>query len=380
MRVENSYPRALQYLDALLDEIRMVGGLLGGAGRPVNVHFGGGTPNFLIADDLKRILDTIELELGLTDDARLAIELDPRLIRDDDMFRLATLGFSRMSLGVQDLDPDVQKAINRIQSFDLVENCVSSMRQAGINDISFDILYGLPKQTPKSFAATMAKVIALSPERLSVFGYAHLPAALPRQRMIREEDLPDEIMREELAAIADDMLVAAGYARIGFDHYAKPDNPLAIAAWEKRLRRNFQGFTDDIAETSIGFGASAISFAGGLYAQNAKSVRDYCAIVNARRLPVAKGVARTAADEAFARAVSRLLCDFETDLAGVFAALPPSESDRIERTLETLRQDDLIRRQGTVIAMNPEARGLCRAVAAAIDPYAYAARPLAKAV
>ena len=306
MRVENNYDRALGYLDALLDEIRMTGGFLGGAGRLAGIHFGGGTPNFFAPDDLGRILSAIELELGLTDDARLAIEIDPRLASRDDITALAELGFSRMSLGVQDIDPAVQQAINRIQSYEMIEACVSAMREAGVNDISFDLLYGLPKQTARGFASTLAKTIALAPDRVSVFGYAHLPSAIPHQRLIQTQDLPDESRRHELAAIADEMLTSAGYQSIGFDHYAKPHNSLAVAARENRLRRNFQGFTDEIAGTLIGFGATAISFIDGLYAQNEKDVRKYHETIGKQGLPVARGVQRTDRDEIVAAAIGAI--------------------------------------------------------------------------
>ncbi|MHA7872834.1 MAG: radical SAM protein, partial [Hyphococcus sp.] len=214
MRVENNYRRALDYVEALIGEIRLLGSYLNGSGRTANIHFGGGSPNYLSPDDLGRILAAIELELGLTDDARLAIELDPRLVREGDIAQLVAHGFSRMSLGVQDFDPDVQKAINRVQSFEMIEACVSDMRQAGVNDVSFDLLYGLPKQTTRSFAATVAKTIALAPDRLSIFGYAHLPSAIRRQRLINERDLPDDALRRDLAAIADDALTAAGYQQV----------------------------------------------------------------------------------------------------------------------------------------------------------------------
>lgn len=380
MRVENNYQRALGYVDALLDEIRIVGGFLSGNGRPVSVHFGGGTPNYLSPDDLGRILNAIELELGLTDDAGLAIELDPRLVRKDDIMNLAAQGFSRMSIGVQDLEPTVQQAINRVQSYEVVEACVSAMRQAGVNDISFDLLFGLPKQTTKNFAATIAKTIALAPDRVSVFGYAHLPAALPRQRLIKSEDLPDEALRRDLAAIADDMLMSAGYQKVGFDHYAKPDNPLAVAAREHRLRRNFQGFTDDVAETTIGFGATAIGFVNGLYTQNEKDVRAYCEAVKERRLPAARGVERTGRDQAVAEAISALLCCFTTDLAPVLSLTSAGDVARIESNLEALENDGVICRDGTIITMRENARGLSRTVAAAFDPYIYTQQAIAQTI
>lgn len=380
MRVENSYPRALYYIDALLDEIRIAGGFLGGNGRPVNVHFGGGTPNFLRADDIGRILNAIELELGLTDDARLAIELDPRLVREGDIDRLAAQGFGRMSLGVQDLNLDVQNAVNRVQSYELIEGCVSDMRQAGVNDVSFDILYGLPKQTLKGFEETLTKCLALSPDRFSVFGYAHLPAALSRQRMIDESDLPDGSLRAELSMLADAMIISAGYQRVGFDHYAKPDNLIAMATRQKRLRRNFQGFTDDIAETTLGFGTSAISFVNGLYAQNHKDIRSYSDAVKSRRLPTCRGVERTAKDWVIADVISELLCDFETDIGPVLAQMSLRDRERIAKNLAKFERDGVIHQNGNKISMNAEAHGLCRAVAAAFDPYVSTDPVLARAI
>lgn len=379
-RVENRYERIASYVDALVEEIALVGGVLAGRGRPASIHFGGGTPNLLPANDLARVLDAIERELGLTDAARLAIELDPRLSTEADIFRLAALGFSRMSLGVQDFDGDVQRAINRIQSFDLIEANVSAMRLAGIDDIAFDLVYGLPKQTQQSFAASLSKAISLAPDRMSVFGYAHLPAALPRQRKIKDADLPGAEMRAELAELADEMLGEAGYLRVGFDHYAKPHNSLSHAMRTGKLRRNFQGFTDDVAETTIGLGASAISFVKGLYAQNEKTVKDYVAVLAEGRLPVMKGVIRTPRDEIAARTIERALCSAETDLTHLFAALSPAEQDRIDAALDRLEADGVIRRAGLLVKIRQDAWALSRVVAAALDPREFGLSPVAQAV
>ena len=382
MRVENRYNRVMPYVLSLQDEIRMVGGLLGGRGRPISLHFGGGTPNFLQPADIERILDAIEMELGLTDDARLAIELDPRLVGDGDIAALAALGFSRISLGVQDFDPRVQKAINRIQSFEMIENCVGLARAAGINDLSFDLLYGLPHQTEASFAETIAKAISLSPDRLAIFGYAHLPEVLPRQRLIDAEALPGATARGDLTSTADEMLIASGYQRIGFDHYAKPDNPLAVALREGRLRRNFQGFTDEIARATIGLGASAVSFVNGLYAQNEKSVKDYQDAVADRRLPCAQGVVRTALDNVCAAAIADLLCRSRADLSGVFAGVGETHRRRMSARLERLEKDGVIKFNQTdkIVQIAPEAYGLSRVVAAAIDPRLEAGAVLSNAV
>lgn len=370
MRVENDYGRALRYVRALNTEIQIVGRALNGAGRPLSAHFGGGTPNFLKLREIGDILGAIELAMGLTDSTRLAIELDPRLLEQGDIGRFAALGFNRMSLGVQDFDPEVQAAINRIQSFDLIEAAMGDMRRAGVDDVSFDLLYGLPKQTLQSFEETIEKTIALSPDRVAVFGYAHLPAALPRQRLLDETHLPPGSVRADLAELADVMLVDAGYRRIGFDHYAKPDNLLARAALDGRLRRNFQGFTDDIADTTIGFGASAISSLGGLYAQNAKTLGDYYRRIDRQQLATARGLALSPREIAIGAVIREILCRSSTNIAPVFAGLSPPERNALCARLDDLEADGLVAWDGDFLAVTPEARSLARVVAMALDPYA----------
>lgn len=368
MRVENDYSRALRYVEALNDEIALVGRALAGAGRPLSVHFGGGTPNYLKADDVAGILEAVELSLGLTDSTRLSIELDPRLIADGDIESLGSLGFSRMSLGVQDFDPAVQAAINRIQSFDLIDSAVGEMRRIGVDDISFDLLYGLPLQTLDTFEESLTKTVALAPDRVAVFGYAHLPAALPRQRLLDESLLPADELRADLADLADRMLVEAGYRRIGFDHYAKPDNPLARAEMDGRLRRNFQGFTDDPADTTLGFGASAISQVGGLYAQNAKSLADYYDCIRSFDLATARGLILSPREQTIGRIIREILCRSKVDIAPLMAALAPKEAAAVRGRLDALEADGVISTQGDTVALAPEARALARVVAMALDP------------
>lgn len=380
MRVENNYQRALSYVDQLCAEVRLVAGKLEGRGRPVSVHFGGGTPNFLAASELRRILEAIENNLSMTDATRLAIELDPRLIKEGSIADLAALGFSRISFGVQDFDPEVQRAINRIQSYEHLEYCVSEVRAAGIEDLSFDLLYGLPRQTMASFAETIAKTIALAPDRVSVFGYAHLPSALPRQRMIDDAELPDETLRADLAQLADAMLVAAGYGQIGFDHYAKPGNSLYRAACAGLLRRNFQGFTDDIATTMIGLGASAVSFVGGAYAQNAKAVKAYGECLSDGRLPTEKGVVRTARDESYALLIEDLLCRQKADLSLYAGVLGFDDIIHIKQCLNKFVQDKAVSIKGDLVEISPDAKDLSRAIVASFDPYASRMPTLSKVV
>ncbi len=372
MRVENFYSRALDYVDAMIAEIAMHAAVLKGRGRPASVHFGGGTPNYLLSEDVARILSAIEEQLGLTDSAHLAIELNPRILRLQDIDQFASLGFDRFSLGVQDFDPDVQMAVNRIQGYDLVEACVGEIRAAGVDDLSFDILYGLPRQTLATFADTLDKVAALGPDRVSVFGYAHLPSAFPRQRMIDERSLPRPALRAEMAELADQRLIGAGYRRIGFDHYARPDNALAIAAASGRLKRNFQGFADDPSPTILGVGASAISFVDGLYAQNEKNVGAYVGRIRRGESPVERGLLRTRRETVVAAAISDLLCGMSADVGGVLRAAAPAEALQLCAALDRFEADGVIAWQGDRIKVADDAFLLARAVAAALDPYAAA--------
>lgn len=380
MRVENRYERALDYVDRLCDETRLVSAALGGAGKVTSVHFGGGTPNYLNIEELRRILDCIEIEFGLTDGARLDIELDPRLLKPGEVERMADLGFSRMSLGVQDFSPEVQRAINRIQSFELIEETVAAMRAADISDISFDLIYGLPRQTEDSFAETVEQSIALGVDRCSVFGYAHLPTVLKHQQLIDEAELPDEAMRARLAMTVDKLFIDAGYRRVGFDHYAKPDNALVRAMQRGHLRRNFQGFTDDGANATIGLGASAISNVGGVYSQNAKDISSYSELVSRGELASAKGVRRTERDCVAAAVIENLLCTGCADAGELFATLPPHVLAPMRQNLEAFARDGVISLDGTRIEIAEEAWVLRRAIAASIDPAIETARTYSAAV
>ncbi len=380
MRVENNYSRVIDYVDALIAEIAMHAGALEGRGRPASIHFGGGTPNFLRCEEISRILSAIEAQLGLTDSAHLAIELDPRLLRPGDAGDFAALGFNRFSLGIQDFDLAVQRAINRIQQFELVEACVSEIRMAGIDDLSFDILYGLPRQTLTGFDDTLAKVTALAPDRVSVFGYAHLPTVFSRQRLVIESELPHADLRADMAALADERLRAAGYVRIGFDHYARPANALARALSSGRLKRNFQGFADDPSPTVIGVGASAISFVDGLYAQNEKNPGAYVEHVRRGESPVTLGLERTRRESVVAAAIGDLLCAMSADVGEVLRIAGPTEALRICEALDRFEADGVIVWQGDRISLAEDAFLLARAVAAALDPYAAQMSGMALAV
>ncbi|MEE4209333.1 MAG: oxygen-independent coproporphyrinogen III oxidase [Parvularcula sp.] len=370
MRVENKAERILAFVDDLLCELDLVAGKLGGRGRLRQVHFGGGTPNTLSTDDLTRILSAVRERFTLPEGAPVVMEIDPRLHPGEAAGTLAKAGITRFSIGVQDFDPGVQQAINRVQPFSMVEGVVSALRQEGAADISLDVLYGLPKQTLCGFRRTVEQVIALKPDRVSLFGYAHLPERLPHQRLILESDLPSRPLRIALEESAASMLVAAGYERIGFDHYALAETSIAKANRAKRLHRNFQGFTEDDAHNVIGLGPSAISTVDGVLAQNAKDLRAYRTALSEGKLPIERGVIASLEEEDLGSWLKRLVCDLEGDLRQ-YCDITGANIEEWERTsneLAPLIEDGIVRIENDTIFIAEEAKPLARLVASVFDP------------
>ncbi|MEM9422161.1 MAG: oxygen-independent coproporphyrinogen III oxidase [Pseudomonadota bacterium] len=370
MRVENRYERAAQYVDVLLEEIKSVARCLAGRGLLTQVHFGGGTPNYLKAQDLGRIVDAIEDGFGLTDATPIAIELDPRMCGQNEMAKLVEAGISRISLGVQDFTPAVQEAINRVQPYGMIEECVSAAREVGIDDISFDLLLGLPKQTPDNFGETIRQTIALGPERISLFGYAHMPSRLPHQRLIVEEDMPGRDSRAALFEEADKSFIDNGYMPIGFDHYARPHSAIALASMQGRLNRNFQGYTEDPSDTIIGVGASAISSTPYLHVQNEKSVGAYMDAVGQTGMASARGARACEWEGELGGWLKRLLCDRRANLSRYREIMPPNAEQfgAIQSALELMQQDGILTLDGDDLWVMEEAKPLLRTVAAVFDP------------
>ncbi|NHK26313.1 oxygen-independent coproporphyrinogen III oxidase [Parvularcula flava] len=370
MRVENRYERTKPYMDALKTEIHQVAAELGGRGRTSQLHFGGGTPNFLHAEDLITILDEIENAFGLTDGTPVAIELDPRLSSPDSIANLARIGITRMSIGVQDFDPFVQAAINRIQPYELVHDCVAAMRQSGIGDISFDLLYGLPRQDERTFRETLRKTLSLAPDRVSLFGYAHLPERLRHQRLIDDAELPGRAERSALAELGAETLAAAGYRRIGFDHFALPHTAIARADSTARLNRNFQGFTEDPARSVIGLGPSAISSVHGVHAQNDKSITTYSKKLRDSQWATSRGIVSTPEQRLVGDWIHGLLCRHAACLADYFNITDSDEAamESLMDRLAPLHRDGLVHLSGDRLTIEPEARLLSRVVAAIFDP------------
>lgn len=359
------------YTDMLLAEIAFAAAQLRTRRGVKHVHWGGGTPAMLGADNLARVMAGLADHFTLLPDAELAIELDPRTAGSDVIARLPGMGFTRASLGLQDATHDVQAAINRIQSPDLLERVVGDLRAVGIDHISFDLIYGLPRQTDASVAASVDLAVRLGADRISVFGYAHVPWMRPHQQQIRDEDLPGTVARWRQMQTATDRLAEAGYAAIGIDHFARPDDPLTLMADAGALKRNFQGYTSDGGDWLLGFGASAISSLPGGFAQNAVDPLLWRDGVAAGHMPVNRGIAVSADDRLRADLIARLMCDLRVDLAAIAAAHGQSPDSLLlaPDLMDELVAEGVCHWSGWEVTVTPAARPFTRVVAACFDAH-----------
>lgn len=357
------------YAQTLARELDLVAAHLPGPVPLAHLHWGGGTPSSLGTADLAMLMRRIDERFGFTADAERAIELDPRFVSSELADCLARIGINRASFGIQSFDPAVQRAINRIQSVDMTRLALERLRGAGIGAVSFDILYGLPRQDVASVLDTVDSVAELAPGRVAVFGYAHLPALKKHQAMIPAELLPDAAQRLAQFAAITERLEAHGYVAVGLDHFARPDDPMARALDAGRLERNFQGYTTDRATTLIGVGASAIgSFREG-YLQNHVDLKAWRAAIAEGRLPIARGL-RLSDDDRHRRAIiNRLMCEGRADLGTIAdahgAAVIAPEPARFARLVEL----GIARREGDLILVPARYRPLLRLVAACFDRY-----------
>ncbi len=302
--VARRYQPVTEYLDLLLAELDLVGAALGGRGPVSHVHFGGGTPTMIAPDDLRTLGERLRARFDILSDAEFAVEIDPRRLTRETVDALAAIGVNRASLGVQDVNPEVQRAINRWQPFTVVERVVDRLRDAGISGINFDLMYGLPRQTVGGVLQSVEAALRLRPARVALFGYAHVPWMKRHQRLIDESALPGPPERAAQFEAASARLGDAGYVAIGLDHFALPDDSLALALRHGRLRRNFQGYTTDTAPALLGFGASAIGSMPQGYVQNAVPMPAYRDAIRAGRLATARGIALANEDRARGRSSS----------------------------------------------------------------------------
>ncbi|QHO78006.1 oxygen-independent coproporphyrinogen III oxidase [Bradyrhizobium sp. CCBAU 051011] len=361
----------LNYLSVLREEIRLVAEQAPQALPVSDVHFGGGTPTLVAPADFLALMELLRRRFAFRKTATIAVEIDPRTFTVQMAEALGAAGVNRASLGVQSFDPIVQKAINRVQSKAQTAAAVEILRQHGISRINLDLIFGLPHQTVQSCVESATMAVAMRPNRVAVFGYAHVPSYMKRQRLIDEAALPDSAARADQAAAVADTLVAAGYLQIGLDHFALPDDELALAQKASRLRRNSLGYSADTCKTLIGFGTSAIGRLGDGYVQNDVATGSYSGHIRAGRLATSKGYRLTDEDRVRAAIIERLMCDLEADVPAIctnhgFHAVPFLDS--AER-LAMLAEDGIIDIEKGFIRVRQEHRFVIRAVAAAFDAY-----------
>jgi len=365
-----SKPRLVSdYVARLKDELALVRAALPGRMTAGAIHLGGGTPNMLGEQDLAELFGALREAFDVVPDAEIAAEIDPAVLTRDWVRAAASHGLNRASIGVQDLSPHVQEAVNRIESFEVVRDAVTWLREAGVGSINLDLMYGLPRQRTQDVLTTLSRILTLKPERLALFGYAHVPWAKAHQKLINGDDLPGAVERLDQSEAAAALLASAGYVRIGLDHYALPDDEIAVALAAGRLRRNFQGYTADPHSTLIGLGVSAISALPQGYVQNDASEVGWTRRVREGRLAAIRGVALTDEDRFRAEIIERLMCDLSVDLAEVCARHGRRPDDLVaERArLAVLEADGLVTLDGDRLGMTALGAPWLRTAAQAFD-------------
>ncbi len=369
--VTRSYKAIAAYVECLEREIEIVARHLPGRMAVSHIHWGGGTPTILSPGDLERISRRLGSAFDIRPGAEIAVEIDPRTITPEHVHALAAAGLGRASLGVQDFDPKVQETIRRVQSFEQTAQVAAWLRQAGVSGLNLDLMYGLPFQSIASVRRSVELALRLDPDRIALFGYAHVPWMKRHQALLPEAALPDAVARVEQREAAADAFIRAGYVQIGIDHFARPDDPMAIRHRAGRLHRNFQGYTTDEAEALIGFGTSAIGSLPQGYVQNAPTTVAYREAILAGRLPIVRGVALSEDDRLRRTIIERLMCDFSVDLHGLASEFHRNAADfRHEiATIDELAADGLVVRDGLTLTIPDEGRALVRTVCAVFDRY-----------
>ncbi len=369
-KIVKQYQPVANYAAVLRQEVALVNGAIPGVPTVTHVHWGGGTPTMLSPRDFSSLMETTRRHFRFADDAEVAVEIDPRTLTKSMASALSMASVNRASIGVQDFNAHVQKAVNRIQPYEITERAVVWLRDAGINAINLDLMYGLPGQSTDDVIHTVDLAHKLAPDRLAVFGYAHVPWMKPHQRMIDEEALPGRPERMAQANAVAKRLAKHGYRSIGLDHFARANDELAIAMDQGRIRRNFQGYTTDTAPVLLGFGASAIGSLPQGYVQNTAPLRAYARCIQDGRFAVIRGVELTADDRLRRAVIERLMCALEVDLAATAARFGMAE--RFEPELDTLVSMEamgLVEVKGSHIRVTEKGRPLMRTVAAVFDRY-----------
>ena len=370
-KITRQYAPIADYMDCLWREIDMVAARLPQTMAASHVHFGGGSPTILTPDDFVATIDRLRRRFAVLANAEIAVELDPRTADEDYVAAMAGCGVTRASIGVQDFNPQVQQAINRIQPYDVTAQVITWLRRYGVPEINMDLVYGLPHQTAESLIETIDLAIGFTPKRIALFGYAHVPWMKKHQRLIPDSTLPDMTERWRQYETATARLAEHGYIQVGLDHFARADDEMAIALAENRLHRNFQGYTTDSAAILLGFGASGIGSLPQGYVANEGAIHAYKEMIRGGRLATARGIGVTPDDLLRRTMIERLMCDLKLDVSVVCAdfGADPAQFDGDLDRLADLQADGLLVRDGRRIAMTTAGRPLVRAACAVFDRY-----------
>ena len=366
--------RAVEYLNYLKREIAMQAALFDRTRKLSQLHLGGGTPTYLTREQLAELMDCLHQAFNLddSDEHEFSIEVDPRTISTEQIEHLRQLGFNRLSFGVQDFDPGVQAAVNRQQSEEQIYALVAAAREAKFKSVSVDLIYGLPLQTVASFDVTLSKIIALRPDRIAAYSYAHLPELVRAQRLIRREDMPPPERKMELLELTIHRLTAAGYVYIGMDHFALPDDELALARVDGTLQRNFQGYSTFADCDLIGLGVSSIGKVGDTYSQSVKELSQYYARLDQGLLPVHRGYRLNADDQLRRDVISDLMCHGRIDFASIEARHAIRFKEYFAEALGKLDEhvaDRLLEIRDDALVLLPQGHLMMRSVAMAFDAY-----------
>lgn len=370
--ITKDHGRSAKYLRYLRKEVELVSGLLGQGERVTQLHWGGGTPTFLNHAELAELIQIIRSHFSLAPDGEYSIEVDPRSANRETIALLGSLGFNRISVGVQDFDAEVQRAVNRVQSEDQTRAVIAAARASGFQSVNLDLIYGLPKQNAVRFTRTLEKILDISPDRIALYNYAHLPTVFKPQRRINEAELPNAEGRIELFTMGISTLTEAGYVYIGMDHFAKPEDELAVAQRHGHLHRNFQGYATRAECDLIGFGISAIGSVGPAYIQNFRTLDEYYDTLDNGELPVMRGLALNSDDLVRRTVIQALMCHFSLSLRAIeiahlidFRSYFATEL----RELEEYRALGLVEIEEEWITITPRGRLVVRAICMVFDQY-----------
>jgi oxygen-independent coproporphyrinogen-3 oxidase len=377
--ITKHHERAAEYLDVLAQEVRLHTDVIGVGQSASQLHLGGGSPTFLSDAELSSLMAMLRQAFRLTDNAEISIEVDPRTANAERLAHLRSLGFNRLSFGIQDFDPDVQLAVHRVQSFESVRDLVLAARELGFESINADLIYGLPKQTPSSFQTTIAQVASLKPDRIALYSYAHLPQRFMPQRRISEADLPPPEHRIRMLSESISAFLSRDYVYIGMDHFARRDDSLAVAKRQGRLHRNFQGYSTQPDCDLIALGVSAIGRVGTTYSQNAKTLPEYYEAVRDGQFPVVRGQALDRDDMARRAVIMAIMCQGRVEFESIALAGLINVRDYFAeelRDLIPLCEMGLVEIEADAIQVTPTGWFFVRAVAMVFDRYLRQGRPV----